>query len=357
MNATTVQRIRTVRLYGRLGALFGRVHRLAVDSPAEAVRALSLQLHGFQAYLMNAKDHGMGFTVFVGKRNIGREELTYPPGDDDIRIAPVILGSKQGGLLQVVLGIVLIVVGAFTYNPYLVGMGIMMVVGGAVQMLSPQPKDQKAKDGPANEPNYAFNGPVNTQAQGNPVPLLYGRMTVGSAVISAGIQSSDSVYIPIGGGVYTGPGNGGGGGGGCVSVDALLSDGRRAGDVGVGDMIETLDPVTLRKTLSRVTHSQAREAEILRLRTENDTVLTCSTDAPIPTLGGELVRADAMHLLETLTSVNGELHWSKVVDIMPSARGLVQHITCENACFLVGDGLGRYMLHHNLKPVFDFDEP
>jgi predicted phage tail protein len=35
--------IRTVRLYGKLGAEFGRVHHfnLDSDSPAEAIRALS----------------------------------------------------------------------------------------------------------------------------------------------------------------------------------------------------------------------------------------------------------------------------------------------------------------------------
>ena len=37
---TMIERIRTVRLYGWLGRAFGREHRLAVASPAEAVRAL-----------------------------------------------------------------------------------------------------------------------------------------------------------------------------------------------------------------------------------------------------------------------------------------------------------------------------
>ena len=46
-------------------------------------------------------------------------------------------------------------------------------------------------DGPDNGASYNFNGPVNTTAQGNPVPLLYGEMFVGSATISAGIYSED----------------------------------------------------------------------------------------------------------------------------------------------------------------------
>ncbi|PNS07830.1 hypothetical protein [Solilutibacter silvestris] len=102
-----VQRLRTIRLYGKLGAQFGRVHHLAVANPAEAVQAL-IHLHpGFEKFLMEAKDNGMGFSVFVGTRNIGEKSLRHPCGNEDIRIAPVLLNSKNGWT-QVLLGIVLI---------------------------------------------------------------------------------------------------------------------------------------------------------------------------------------------------------------------------------------------------------
>jgi len=58
-------------------------------------------------------------------------------------------------------------------------------------MLSPQQRALSAKDGPNNGASYNFNGPVNTTAQGNPVPLLYGELFVGSSTISAGIYSED----------------------------------------------------------------------------------------------------------------------------------------------------------------------
>lgn len=37
-------RLTTIRLYGALGARFGRVHKLAVQTSAEAVKALMYQL-------------------------------------------------------------------------------------------------------------------------------------------------------------------------------------------------------------------------------------------------------------------------------------------------------------------------
>jgi len=76
-----------------------------------------------------------------------------------------------------------------------------MILGGVVQLLTPIPKGSAANTA-ANAPSYVFNGAVNTQAQGNPVPLLYGRMIVGSAVISAGIKAED--YSPVTAGVGAG---------------------------------------------------------------------------------------------------------------------------------------------------------
>lgn len=202
------QTIRTVRLYGSLGKKFGRVHRFALDNntPAEAVAALQSQFKGFTAHMMQAKDRGMGFVVFAGKRNLREDQLKHPVGDDDIRIAPMILGSKNGGIFNIILGAVLIVVGA-VYGYYtqdwadawnIIDAGIAMAAGGVVQLLAPHPKGNASKDSAANTPSYAFNGPVNTEAQGHPVPLLYGRLKVGSAVISAGIDVKDNsaAYAP-----------------------------------------------------------------------------------------------------------------------------------------------------------------
>ncbi len=195
------QRIRTVRLYGRLGARFGRVFRLAVGSPVEAVRALCVQVEGFRRELATSHERGIRYACFVGRRNIGEAELELPPGRDDIRIAPVLAGAKQSGLFQTILGAAILAVAYFNPGGFLTGpmvtaaygMGASMALGGVVQMLSPQQAGLSVRDSPDNGTSYNFNGPVNTSAQGNPVPLLYGEMVVGSAVISAGIYAEDQV--------------------------------------------------------------------------------------------------------------------------------------------------------------------
>lgn len=195
--------LRTVRLYGYLGTQYGRVHKLAVKTAAEAVRALCVLYPGFEKELMTSRERGLVYSVFLGKRNLDKDQLKDPSGLDDIRIAPIIAGSKKAGALQTIVGVVLIVVGLIItggtfgagapFGSALIMMGASMMVGGIIQMISPQPGGLATKDSPNNGASYNFNGPVNTTAQGNPVPLLYGRMRVGSAVVSAGIYSADQV--------------------------------------------------------------------------------------------------------------------------------------------------------------------
>ncbi|MBS0853110.1 tail assembly protein [Enterobacter sp. JGM127] len=194
-------RLTTIRLYGALGARFGRVHKLAVQTSAEAVKALCVNFDALEDYLMNAKKNGMTFAVFRGKRNIGAQDFKELGGDSDIRIAPVMEGSKKAGIFQTILGAVMVVAGIVmtvisggTASPLAASLmvsGVGMMAGGIYQMLSPQPKGLQGRDDPDNKPSYAFGGAVNTLAMGNPVALLYGEREIGGAIISAGIVAED----------------------------------------------------------------------------------------------------------------------------------------------------------------------
>lgn len=196
-------RLTTIRLYGALGAKFGRVHKLAVQTSAEAVKALCINFDGLEQYLYDAKKNGMTFAVFRGKRNIGVQDYCELAGDSDIRIAPVMEGAKKAGMFQTILGAVMVVAGVIigvttnwtgvglTFGAGLIMSGASMMAGGIYQMLSPQPKGLQGRDDPDNKPSYAFGGSVNSLAMGNPVPVLYGEREIGGAIISAGILAED----------------------------------------------------------------------------------------------------------------------------------------------------------------------
>lgn len=96
----------TIRLGGMLRQ-FGKQYRLSIRTPAEAIKALCVQIPGFERFLSNAKSRGMEFAVFRGKKNIGEDELCFQ-GKGEIRIVPVITGSKRAGLLQTIIGVVML---------------------------------------------------------------------------------------------------------------------------------------------------------------------------------------------------------------------------------------------------------
>lgn len=198
-----VPEIKCIRLYGVLGARFGRVHRLSVGSPIEALKALAVILPGFQKFMLESKEIGLTFSIFEGERNLSKDELLMGASGRDIRIAPVIIGSKRAGVFQTILGAVLIAAAAFSaggigaafaakgWASVAAMSGASMIVGGVAQMLSPMQGGLATRQDPDNKPSYAFGGPVNTIAQGNPVPILYGRRRIGGAIISAGIYAED----------------------------------------------------------------------------------------------------------------------------------------------------------------------
>ena len=64
----------------------------------------------------------------------------------------------------------------------------VILLGELGRSFAPTPKATEPSERPENKPSYSFNGAVNTTAQGHPVPVGYGRLIVGSAVISAGID-------------------------------------------------------------------------------------------------------------------------------------------------------------------------
>lgn len=192
-----------ILLYGHLGKEFGRVHRYAVKSPAEAVRAMCATIPNFAQKVRN----GGAYRVLVGGRDpVHKETLHYPNSEKEtIRILPVISGAGRG-LGQIILGAALIGLSFAipTFTPAIdlalstgisVGtmassvssIGVSLLVGGVAQMLFKPPSAQSV-EAVNNRPSFTFDGALNTVAQGNPVPVCYGGpIIVGSQVISSGL--------------------------------------------------------------------------------------------------------------------------------------------------------------------------
>jgi predicted phage tail protein len=75
---------------------------------------------------------------------------------------------------------------AFQGAAYL-GMGLLL--GGASMLLAPDTPDGTTA---SKAENYLFSGPVNTVKQGEPIPLVYGRMITGSKTIMGSLFTTTS---------------------------------------------------------------------------------------------------------------------------------------------------------------------
>jgi predicted phage tail protein len=188
--AINYQPMTTIKLSGSLAKKFGRIHRRLLDSGRswEVLKALKYTIGGFEEEIRRLDRLGMRFAVFRNGKNVGFDGFDLA-GTREIRIVPVVEGSKRAGILQTILGAVLLVVSIWV--PALAPAGIALVAGGVLQMLSPQASGLKQSSSPENAPSYAFGSAKNTTASGNPVPICIGNRRWGGMIISASIYAQD----------------------------------------------------------------------------------------------------------------------------------------------------------------------
>jgi predicted phage tail protein len=149
-------------------------------------------LEGFDDEIKKLDRLGMRFAIFRNRKNERADGFDLG-GTREVRIVPVVSGSKRAGILQTIIGAVIFVASFFV--PGMQGwgqsLGASLVLGGVIQMLSPQASGLKQSAAPENMPSYAFGSARNTTASGNPVPICIGRRRWGGAIISASIYAED----------------------------------------------------------------------------------------------------------------------------------------------------------------------
>lgn len=190
--AAHYERLTAIKLSGSLAVKFGRLHRRLLDTGKswEVFKALQATIPGFEEEVKRLDRLGMRFAIFRNRKNVGQEEFDRG-GTKEIRIVPVVAGSKRGGVLQTVIGAILIAASFIPGFQVLLPIGISLVAGGVIQMLSPQAKGLSQSGAPENLPSYAFGSAKNTTASGNPVPICIGERRWGGAIISASIEAQD----------------------------------------------------------------------------------------------------------------------------------------------------------------------
>jgi predicted phage tail protein len=186
--------LRKIKLYGPLAKFIGkRVLQADVASAAEAVRFLLANFPELEKHMQDQH-----YKVAIGDYELTLDELHDPAGQQEIKIIPVVAGA--GAVGRIIAGVALIAVGLLVPGigalgvQLLVGVGASLALGGVAQLLAPTPQLMQVGKDSDKDPrkSYSFSGIQNVSRQGVPVPVIYGETIVGSIVVSAAIDISQT---------------------------------------------------------------------------------------------------------------------------------------------------------------------
>ena len=210
--------MKVVKVYGALRKKLGQCRfEFEAATPAQAIKALCINFPGLDKWLIDSEKDGVGYRVTIGKERVTEDlnALIMPWSEREVfSITPVIAGAGRG-FGTILAGVALITVavvapvagfsaaaGGFTATgagvtatgaatfagaaaAFAGNIGIGLVFMGIAQSISPQPQPSQF-DESAQLESFSFSNVVNTSRQGLPVPIAYGRVFVGSAIISSG---------------------------------------------------------------------------------------------------------------------------------------------------------------------------
>jgi predicted phage tail protein len=218
--------MKVVKVYGALRKYLGQCRfQFEADTPAQAIKALCVNFPGLDKWLLDSEQDGVAYRVTIGKEKITEDDLlplVMPWSERQVfSITPVIAGAGRGvGQIFAGIGLIALAIvagpaaggflglgaglGGATGAGAAVSMGLVggafasaigfagvsLALGGIAQLISPQQTYSSTERGKeaARFESFTFSGVTNTVQQGLPVPIVYGRAYIGSAVISSGLD-------------------------------------------------------------------------------------------------------------------------------------------------------------------------
>ena len=206
--------MKVVKVYGALRKRLGQCRfEFDVNTPAQAIKALCVNFPGLEKWLIDSEKDGVAYRVTVGKEKVTDDlsPLGFPFSDREVfSITPLVAGAGRGfGQIAVGLGLVALAIvtqggslafgpGGFSATSAAFGaklaaaagnLGVVLTLSGIATAISPQPDSgiERGREAAKLE-SFVFSNVVNTSKQGLPVPIAYGRLFVGSAVLSSGLD-------------------------------------------------------------------------------------------------------------------------------------------------------------------------
>ena len=200
---------RNIYIEGEMGELFGSHHYINAPTVRDVFKLIEANNSSFKKYILDCHEKGVGFAIDVaGKALDYADELLLPLHEGDITITPVAEGAG-GGFKKILAALAIVAVvyftggfsggglfgtpgtqmtvsagtsGATTFatagglnlgGMFAVGLSVNLALAGLMEMMAPDPSVDADQ-----EESYLFNGREQNIIEGDPVPVLYGKLEV-----------------------------------------------------------------------------------------------------------------------------------------------------------------------------------
>ena len=220
---------RKVYLEGEIGEKFGKEFSMPATSFSEVFRCLECNFPEVRKYLIDCEERNIGFVCEVAGTPLNSEaELLLEYKEGDMVISSIPAGSKSGGG-KILAAVALIAIAVYapqllTYTGKAVGgyaptvqgsmgaalsgamgtgvqiatfatlsLGINLGLSGIQQLMAPDPGVDNDQD-----ESYLFQGTGQTLIEGDPVPVLYGKLRIPGRPISVQVRNERLNYIDNG---------------------------------------------------------------------------------------------------------------------------------------------------------------
>lgn len=182
-------------LHGLIGREFGKEWNISISNPKDVIHAIDSQEEGFRKRLLELSEKGMQYALVVDDQLVDEVSVLRKGKIKEIHIVPVIFGS--GPAIFFAVGLLSLgsaaAVGTGTFiGSLLLSVGLSAISFGISSLLSKPPSQNAISNSAtvsATTKSFLFTNKENIAAQGTPVPLGYGRLQIGSAIIQESIKS------------------------------------------------------------------------------------------------------------------------------------------------------------------------
>jgi predicted phage tail protein len=185
-------------LHGKLARIYGKEFEFAnVRKPMDVVDAMCTRFPNFKKYLKEQAKEGFHYEFLVSGENKNALELHQKQEMKIVEMAPCIIGK---GPFLIVLGFVAVQYGigllatSFVAGVFFITLGVGLIIAGIIYLMTDIPENEpRSRDIESSVSNasFMFSNPQNIAAQGRTIPIVYGRLKVGTYLVGTSITTYD----------------------------------------------------------------------------------------------------------------------------------------------------------------------